>query len=342
MKIVHVVAGIEANNGAAVTATSLAREEVKLGHEVSLVTTKDNRKISNVNTEGITLYSYQRSLGGLACFSLKMLLGLRKIIQGADLVRTHCEWTFPVWWAVQCAKQCGAKVVMRPAGSYDPVRLAHSRWKKKMAAGIERWCLRHATAVHATCDNEAEWVKVYEPKVKKVFVVPNGVSVPSRETTPSNQEPIGRLRLLYLGRRHPLKGLDLLEKAVAGMDEGSRPELRIESSIFGEEKEAAFKWCDALILPSRSENFGLVVAEALARGKPVITTKGTPWNRVVEHGCGWWVDVTAEALRDAIMECMNMPRSELAKMGERGRVWMAQEYDWGMIAKRVLENCCAE
>jgi len=136
--------------------------------------------------------------------------------------------------------------------------------------------------------------------------------------------------------------LDLLEKAVADVDESLRPELRIESSIFGEEKEVAFEWCDALVLPSRSENFGLVVAEALARGKPVITTKGTPWERVVEHGCGWWVEVTAEALRDAIMECVNMPRSELAKMGERGRVWMTQEYDWGMIAKRVLENCCAE
>ena len=307
-----------------------------------MITTNDNRKISNVNTEGITLYSYPRSLGGLACLSLKLLVGLRKIIQGADLVRTHCEWTFPVWWAVRCAEQSGVEVVMRPAGSFDPVRLAHSRWKKKVVAGIERWCLRHAAAVHVTCDNEAEWVNAYEPKVKKVFVVPNGVSVPPRETMPSNQEPIGRLRLLYLGRRHPLKGLDLLEKAVAGMDEGSRPELRIESSIFGEEKEAAFKWCDVLILPSRSENFGLVVAEALARGKPVITTKGTPWNRVVEQGCGWWVDVTAEALRDAIMECVNMPRSELAKMGERGRVWMTQEYDWGMIAKRVLENCCAE
>lgn len=342
MKIVHVVAGIEANNGAAVTATSLAREEVKLGHEVSLVTTKDNRKISNVNTEGITLYSYQRSLGGLACFSLKMLLGLRKIIQGADLVRTHCEWTFPVWWAVQCAKQCGAKVVMRPAGSYDPVRLAHSRWKKKMAAGIERWCLRHATAVHATCDNEAEWVKVYEPKVKKVFVVPNGVKVPTRDVIKTNAESPGHLRLLYLGRRHPLKGLDLLEKAVADMDESLRPELRIESSIFGEEKEAAFEWCDALILPSRSENFGLVVAEALARGKPVITTKGTPWERIIEHGCGWWVDVTAGALRDAIMECANKPRAELAAMGEHGKKWMADEYDWGKIAQRVLNNCCAD
>ena len=215
MKIVHVLAGVEADNGVAVTATSLAREELKLGHEVILITTVPNRRGREVNSVPVNLTTYSRSLGGLACFSFRMFLELRRKIRNADLVRTHGEWTFPVWWAVRCAAKCGCRVIMRPAGSYNSIQLVYSRWKKKMVSGIERWCLRHATAVHATCDNEAEWVKAYEPKVKKVFVVPNGVSVPPREAMPSNQEPTGRLRLLYLGRRHPLKGLDLLEKAVS-------------------------------------------------------------------------------------------------------------------------------
>ena len=85
-----------------------------------------------------------------------------------------------------------------------------------------------------------------------------------------------KLNLLYLGRRHPLKGVEYLEQAVKGI---KGIELRIVSNVFGEEKEKVWDWCDVLVLPTLSENFGLVVAEALARGKRVITTDGAPvWN----------------------------------------------------------------
>ena len=81
------------------------------------------------------------------------------------------------------------------------------------------------------------------------------------------------LHLLYLGRNHPLKGLDYLEQAVKGID---GVELRIVSNAFGDEKERVWDWCDVLVLPTLTENFGLVIAEALERGKRVITTDGAP------------------------------------------------------------------
>ena len=89
----------------------------------------------------------------------------------------------------------------------------------------------------------------------------------------------GELHLLYLGRRHPLKGIEYLEKAVAELNPKFarfKTELRIVSSVFDEELEKAWDWCDVLVLPTLSENFGLVVAEALERGKRVITTDGAP------------------------------------------------------------------
>ncbi len=92
----------------------------------------------------------------------------------------------------------------------------------------------------------------------------------------------GKLHLLYLGRRHPLKGLEFLEAAVREV-EGC--ELRIVSNAFGEEKERVWEWCDVLVLPTLSENFGLVVAEALERGKRVITTDGAPaWGDGNDYG----------------------------------------------------------
>ena len=102
-------------------------------------------------------------------------------------------------------------------------------------------------------------------------------------------KPTGRegepLHLLYLGRRHPLKGVDLLEEAVRRLNEPSQSgesglsrsvELRVVGDATGDEKERVWEWCDVLVLPSLSENFGLVVAEALERGKRVIATDGAP------------------------------------------------------------------
>ena len=96
---------------------------------------------------------------------------------------------------------------------------------------------------------------------------------------PLNSEtskPLGgqspRLKVLYLGRIHPLKGVDVLREAVEGLD----VDLRVESEVFGEEKERALEWCDVLVLPSMSENFGFVVAEALMHGKRAVATDGAP------------------------------------------------------------------
>ena len=92
----------------------------------------------------------------------------------------------------------------------------------------------------------------------------------------------GRLHLLYLGRRHPLKGLEYLEEAVRQIPADPHfpfsvpPQLKVVSNAFGGEKEKVWEWCDVLVLPTLSENFGLVVAEALERGKRVITTDGAP------------------------------------------------------------------
>ena len=109
----------------------------------------------------------------------------------------------------------------------------------------------------------------------------------------SNSNSSRSLHLLYLGRRHPLKGLEYLEAAIAqlsnlgksGQTLNSQIELRIVSSAFGEELEKIWDWCDVLVLPTLSDNFGLVIAEALERGKRVITSDGAPaWDDGNDYG----------------------------------------------------------
>ena len=259
-------------------------------------------------------------------------------LQTADEVWIHCGWLPCLWWAAFWAKRAR----WMPEACYDPVRLKFSAWKKRLAGPVERWALRRCEKIVATCEAEKGWIEVYLGKhcpkvevtdVKRFFSlgdrsqelgVSEGFSRKERKDRKEDEgngpkQEIGnkKLNLLYLGRRHPLKGVEFLEAAVAelggdsrsresksnsGIDDFCREknssdncststlysdskqiELRIVSNAFGEEKEKVWYWCDVLVLPTLSENFGRVIAEALERGKPVITTDGAPaWEDLTE------------------------------------------------------------
>jgi hypothetical protein len=180
-----------------------------------------------------------------------------------------------------------------PEACYDPIRRAYHGWKKTLVGPIERFCLRRAKTIVATCEAEKDWVQSYLGKrcppvevtdVKRFFNLNHVDHVEHAEGRP--------LHLLYLGRRHPLKGLEYLETAVREIQESTCStcstrliELKVVSKAFGEEKERVWEWCDVLILPTLTENFGLVIAEALERGKHVITTDGAPaWGDGNDYG----------------------------------------------------------
>ena len=338
MKIVHVCAGIERTNGAAVVAAAFAREQARLGHEVLLASTAPSGNAESVADVRTAVFR-RTSLPLLSrlCFSLPMLRSLTGLCRGADVVHVHCDWTFPVWWGAEAARRSGARLVFSPHGSFDPLRLGHGAWRKRLVAPFDRRIVRDAALVHATSPAEADWIRAFEPKVRAIAVIPPGVDLPqSSDAMPDSDTP-RPLRVLYLGRRHPLKGLDLLEPAVRGLD----VELRIESNAFGADKEAAFAWCDLLCLPTRSENFGLVVAEALAHGRPVLTTRGAPWEELAVRRCGWWTDVSSEGLRSALESALRLPRAELRAMGARGRAWMQSDFSWPLRVRSLMAAVAA-
>jgi glycosyltransferase involved in cell wall biosynthesis len=170
------------------------------------------------------------------------------------------------------------------------------RLKKRLVGPVERWLLRHAEKVVATCEAERSWIEAYEPRAKVELVDLRkydwGRGTKGQAACHGSSKPrTAPLRVLYMGRRHPLKGLQYLEKAVSEANSDAAGdskhwnlgltcfpmfELRIVTDAHGAEKESAFDWCDVFCLPTLSENFGIVVAEALARGKPVVTTDGAP------------------------------------------------------------------
>jgi glycosyltransferase involved in cell wall biosynthesis len=168
--------------------------------------------------------------------------------------------------------------------------------------------------------------------------------------------------VLSLGRIHPKKGLECLVRAWAKV-EGVYPgwwlrivgpaelghdaqlkalvatlklsRVSIEPAIYGVEKDSAFRESDFFVLPTLNENFAMTVAESLAAGTPVISTKGAPWAGLEVERCGWWINHGIQPLAAALSGAMALPRADLRVMGARGRAWMARDFGWDAIASKM-------
>lgn len=249
MRIIHVCDGWEKWNGAANIARLIAGEQSAAGHEVSL------RRFAKISE-----------------------------LRSADEVWIHCGWKPCLWWAAFWAKNA----YWMPEACYDPVRLNYHGWKKRIVGPIERWSLRRCKKLVATCEAEKKWISDYLKRgcpeivvedIKRFFKLDAPI-VRSKED--KQNEP---LHLLYMGRAHPLKGVEFLERAVAELNQSLEHsnnqnnrtiDLRIVSNVFGDAKEQVWAWADVFCLPTLSDNLGLVIAESLEHGRPVITTDGAP------------------------------------------------------------------
>ncbi len=327
-KILHVVPGLDdPANGIAVAVRRLAEEQRALRAEVSVA-----EKCSQDDCRAV------------------------------DVVFVHSMWTPTVLRACRTVLRAGTPLVRLPHGCLNPVALRHGAWKKAIVSLLERRIVRRAACVLVTTDAEKAAVERWAHGLRRIEVVGLGVDDLLTPDLPPKRMDDGPKTFLFVGRLHPLKGLDLLlaalpERArlrVIAPDENgawSRYErlarqLGVADRVAflgvktGGEKLAEMRRADALVLPTHSENFGFAVAEALAVGTPAITTKGAPWEGLESHGCGWWTDVDAAALRAALADCASRPRAELAAMGARGRDWMLADFTWRTCAERVHRAIC--
>jgi len=253
-------------------------------------------------------------------------------------------------------------------GTLMPKARNYRRWKKSLAWFLyQRRDLARANCHHVTSGIEAECIERLALQVP-IAIIPNGVAIPqeselARATTEFRRSRgNGRKTALFLGRIHPIKGLPMLVEAwarlkphdwrlcIAGPDEaGHRKAIErlvnarrlddmvvFAGPISHEKKSLAYAAADLFVLPTHSENFGLAIAEALAHGLPVVTTKGAPWPMLTEHRCGWWVEPDVTGITEGLRLAFALGERELQDMGARGRQLVRDQLGWEHVTKRFV------
>lgn len=359
--------------GPAVSVTSLAQSLSKQGTISHLLTLDYQQHGQQITAEGVKLHSYPASFvtQSFRGFHPQASHTLRQLASSElNLIHNHGLWMFPNLYARQAAVKSNLPLLISPRGMLESWSLKHSRAKKWLAWILyEQQNLKSATLFHATSINEAQSIRQLGFQ-QPIALIPNGVSLP-HTIIPSKRELLiqsfpelnHKKWLLFLSRIHPKKGLDNLLKVwqklaldfsdwhllIAGSDligyqaelEALTTELGLQKRVTftgmltGERKNAALGNADLFVLPTHSENFGIAVAEALAYGIPVVTTKGAPWQDLTTYKCGWWIDNNPQLLATALAEGMQVTCEERKDMGLRGRNLVATKYSWDFIAKEM-------
>ncbi len=345
----------------------LCRELRTLGVDVRVITTNANGPATidvppNRWTEldGVPVY-YGARIPGTDQQSWSSWRTMMREAPRSDLV--HCTGLFS--W-VNVTSGLDRPVVISPRGSLDAEALGYSAAKKAWFFRlVGRRSFRHAAAFHVTSEAERGHVERFVPG-SRTRLIPNGVEIPSdAELLEWRSGPAVPPTIVFLGRIHPKKNVPTLVRAfsaiaprhpgarlvLAGPDDkqhraevvreiqstGIGGSVDLAGTVSGRDKSALLARAAALVLPSTTENFGNVVAEALAHAVPVIASTGTPWSALAARDCGSWIEPSVTGLAAAMDRLLSTDPGARTAMGRRGRQWMIEEFSWPRVARAMSD-----
>lgn len=361
MKILHYIPSIDRASGGVGAYMQLLTKELGKLVELHVVTHKSENEL---DLQNCTLHYIGNSLLPWSS-TKKEFISLLDSLR-PDVFHSNCCWLplsalTSIW-----AKSKGYKVVYTPHGMLEPWIMQRHYWTRKFPAIhlFQKEGVAVADLVHSTADSECKNL-IKLAWNKKIYTIPNCVDLEGIDKKLSSINQLGTSvgnakTILFLSRVHVKKGINFLIEAVAALresldgwkvkiagegEEGYVEELKLLAKelgvdnkveflggVYGDEKWKLYHEASLFVLPTHSENFGIVVAEALACKVPVITTKGTPWKELQDLNCGWWAEVGTQPTVDALLSFLHKTEDELRIMGENGRKLVEEKYSCKTVA----------
>jgi len=358
----------------------LATALVRRGHEVHVYTTSvdgpDDLNVplgQPVNLDGVWVHYFPVPALRRLYWAPQLATALKCTVGGFDVAHLHSIFLWPTWAAARAAGRAGVPYITAPRGMLvrEMIRKKNAWVKSAWINLIERGTFTRAAGVHVTAEIEADELRAFGWPLHEVTYIPNGVDIPTRPPARA-AGPYGHIPAryaLFLSRISWKKGLDRLITAwqwvpdiplvIAGNDdEDYQSRLEAQARALGlghrvlfigpvsdQDKWALYAEAQLFVLPSYSENFGNVVAEAMAVGCPVLVSPEVGIAALVaEVGAGKVIDCEPAQLAETVREMLS-DDSLRAEMGARGRETVLARLSWDGVAeqaenlyRRVLRN----
>ena len=292
-----------------------------------------------------------------------------------DVLSTHGLWKYSSVASRRWHQRTARPYIVHAHGMLEPWALRNARWKKRIAGLLyQNQQLRGAACLRALCEAEAQSIRTHGVR-NPICVIPNGVDLPElAESSTQETKNLafqtfarGRKVLLYLGRLHPKKNVANLVRAwkqtlnshpltaenwvlaIAGWDQGGyegelkklthdcglRASISFLGPLFDEEKEAAYRACDAFILPSLSEGLPMTVLEAWAHAKPVLMTPECNLPEGFAAGAALQIGTSPDEISARLSQLIEMSSEDRRAMGDRGRTLAATKFSWPQIGEQM-------
>jgi glycosyltransferase involved in cell wall biosynthesis len=367
MKAVQVVSGLEvAHGGPSYSVPRLNDALIAAGVEGKIFADLMSGDVATGTADKVV--TFDRSFGkALLLRKLHISGDMQRRLLGDrdhfDIVHSHGLWRMPNIYAARAAQRHRIPHVISPRGMLSRVALGFSRSSKTLFWHVmQKSAVLDAACLHATSQSEHDELRALGIN-RPIAILPNGIDLPDAAHLSTPPRGNALRTLLFLGRIHPKKGLDILIAAWARIaprypewrlrivgpaddrharelhgliSDHNAPRVSIDEPAYDDTKWRIYSEADLFVLPTRNENFGLTVAESLACRRPVIVTKGAPWAGVETHRCGWWVDANERALAEGLVTALGMPDDVLNAMGLRGEAWMKQAFSWNGIGVEMV------
>jgi len=387
MKILHVIPSLGIQNGGPPKAClEMARAMRDRGHQVSIFTgwagdANDRGRPEDVPMpesvpgtvvhDGVEITFFPNTRLPVWAWMPEMSRALRDRVRDFDVVHVHSLYLHTTKAAAEACQRAGVPYIIRPHGSLDPYLVNRSRGRKRvMELLYQNRAFRRAAAVHYTAEEERRLAEPYVHGARG-FVAPLGVDLSAFDDLPAPgrfrerfPELAGKRLMLFFGRLHFKKGLDLLVDAfarlaaaypdlhlvVAGPDDGYGEEVRgwvaergladrvlFTGLLTGEDKRAVLVDSEVFVLPSYTENFGMAILEALCCRLPVVISDQVNIQDDVATGqAGLVVPCDAERVAEATDRVLADP-ALADRLAANGLALVRKRYDW-RAASETLER----